>query len=134
MHRELGLVGVAQPPKENGASITVRMEPGAIVKGRLVNVHGQPRAGVKLAVSFRPKDSVDKWRAYLPKHLDTDRDGQFRIGALLPSYEFRLSDDKGKAVFGGLKSGQTKDLGDLEMKEKKKYTKKVVFHGLPGHY
>ena len=60
-HPEKGLVGVAQPPKENGGSVTVRMEPGATVTGRLVDADGQPRAGVELEVSFRPKERPD-WR------------------------------------------------------------------------
>ena len=33
-HPEKGLVGAAQPPKENGGSVTVRLEPGAAVTGR----------------------------------------------------------------------------------------------------
>src|SRR5207245_2953894 len=49
-HLEKGLVGVAQPPKENGSSVTVRIEPGATVTGRLLDADGKPRAGVELAV------------------------------------------------------------------------------------
>src|SRR5262249_49772260 len=36
-HPAKGLVGVAQPPKEDGGSVTVRMTPGAAIKGRLVD-------------------------------------------------------------------------------------------------
>src|SRR5262249_18619939 len=36
-HLEKGLIGIAQPPKKNGDAITVRMEPGATVMGRLVD-------------------------------------------------------------------------------------------------
>src|SRR5262249_55164365 len=54
-HGEKGLVGVAQPPKVKGGTLTVRMAPGAAVTGRLVDAAGRPRAGVELGVSFRPK-------------------------------------------------------------------------------
>src|SRR5262249_15894256 len=34
-HPEKGLIGVVTPPKENGGSVVVRMEPGATVTGRI---------------------------------------------------------------------------------------------------
>jgi protocatechuate 3,4-dioxygenase beta subunit len=114
-HPEKGLVGVAQPPKENGSSVMVRLEPGAAVTGRLVDADGRPRAGVELEVRFRPK-GWGGWVDYLPGSIRTDREGRFRVAALLPGYEFRLSDDEGKLPFGGaLRSGQTKDLGDVKL-------------------
>jgi hypothetical protein len=113
-HPEKGLVGVAQP-KENGSSITVRLEPGAAVAGRLVGADGRPRAGVELEVSFRPR-TWRLWFDYFPRHITTDQEGRFRIAALLPGYEFRLSDGKGELPFGGaLRSGQTKELGDVRV-------------------
>ncbi|MCI0458659.1 MAG: carboxypeptidase-like regulatory domain-containing protein [Gemmataceae bacterium] len=113
---EKGLIGVAQPPKENGGSVTVQMEPGAAVTGRLVAADGQPRAGVELEVTFRLK-GWKSWLDYPPERIQTDREGRFRIEALLPGYEFRLSDGKGELPIGGaLRSGQTKDLGDVQMK------------------
>ena len=115
-HPEKGLVGVARPPKENDSSITVRLEPGAAVAGRLVGADGRPRAGVELEVSFRPKKR-QFWFDYFPRRITTDQEGRFRVAGLLPGYEFRLSDGKGELSFGDtLRSGQTKDLGDVKMK------------------
>ena len=55
--------------------------------------------------------------SYSPKHIKTDREGRFRIEALLPGYEFRLSDGKEELPFGDApRSGETKDLGDMRMK------------------
>jgi hypothetical protein len=55
------------------------------------------------------------------ERIETDHEGRFRIEALLPGYEFRLSDGKGELPFGGaLRSGQTKDLGDVKMKAEDK--------------
>ncbi|HJZ56322.1 MAG TPA: hypothetical protein VKE74_15255, partial [Gemmataceae bacterium] len=112
-HPEKGLVGVTQPPKENGGSVTVRLEPGATVTGRLVDAGGKPRAGVELELRFRPK----RWRSwfdYSPGPIKTDREGRFRIEALLPGQEYRLSDGQGELPLGGgLRWGETKDLGDV---------------------
>jgi RNA polymerase sigma factor (sigma-70 family) len=115
-HREKGWIGVAQPPKENGGSVTVRMGPGAAVTGRLVDADGRPRAGVELELTFRPK-GWGSWFDYSPKPIKTDGAGRFRIEGLLPGSEFRLSDGKGElSLDRGLRSGQTKDLGEVRMK------------------
>jgi RNA polymerase sigma factor (sigma-70 family) len=123
-HRDKGLIGVAPPPKANGAVVTVRMQPGAAVKGRLVGADGKPRAGVELELTFRPKGTRRGWPAwwsdYSPAHIRTDRDGRFRIEALLPGYEFRLQGDRGNLPFTVLRSGQTTDLGDVQMKQAEK--------------
>jgi hypothetical protein len=116
-HPEKGLVGIAHPPKAKGESITVRMQPGAMVTGRLQDADGQPRSGVELELSFRPKKGIS-WYQFFPKRIQTDREGRFRVAALLPGYEFSLSDDKGYLHFGSdLRSGQTKNLGDVRMKQ-----------------
>jgi hypothetical protein len=118
-HRERGLVGVARPPKENGGSVTVRMEPGAAVTGRLVDAGGRPQAGVELDLALRPK-GWGGWHDYSPERIKTDRQGRFRIAALLPGYEFRLTGDRGSLPLGsGLRSGQTRDLGDVQLKPDK---------------
>jgi RNA polymerase sigma factor (sigma-70 family) len=120
-HREKALVGVAPRPRKNGDSITVRMVPGAAAAGRLVGADRSPRAGVELRVAFRPQGGRF-WSGYFPDGVKTDRQGRFRVGALLPGYEFRLSDvrpaDKpGEVSIGGaLHAGKTKDLGDVVIK------------------
>src|SRR5262249_28023982 len=88
-HPEKGLVGVAQAPKESGGSVTVRLEPGAAVTGRLVDADGKPRAGVELEVFCGLKKDL-YW-----ERVQTDREGRFRVGALPPGCEFRLKSDKG---------------------------------------
>src|SRR5262249_47336902 len=107
--------GVAQPPKENGRAVTVRMERGAAATGRLVDANGRPRAGVELEVRFHPK-RWGSWIDYRPQRIQTDREGRVRLEALLPEYQFRLSDNQGEWPFDPPPSGQTKDLGDVRMK------------------
>jgi hypothetical protein len=115
LHREKRLIGVAAPPKENGGSITVRMVPGAAVRGRLVDADGQPRAAVELAVTFRTKEGA-LWQSYPPESITTDKEGRFRLEALLPGYQFRLSNDQGNLLLDSpLRSGQTTDLGDVQV-------------------
>jgi hypothetical protein len=117
-HLEKELVGVAQSPKRNGDSITVRMMPGATVTGRLVDADGQPRGGVILNLSFRTRER-SAWSAYFPKGTLTDREGRFRLRSLVPGHEYRLSGDKGELRLPGpLRSGQKTDLGDVRLKAK----------------
>jgi protocatechuate 3,4-dioxygenase beta subunit len=115
-HREKGLIGIARPPKENGGSVTVRMQPGAAVTGRLVDADGKPRSGVELEVAFHPKEKGGWWEDYSPARLRTDGEGRFRLDVLLPGYEFRLSDGKGALPFRAPGAGETKDLGDVRLK------------------
>jgi RNA polymerase sigma factor (sigma-70 family) len=113
------LVGVARPPKENGGRVTVRMERGAAVTGRLIDSEGKPWAGVELGVQFHPK-GWGSWFDYLPERVRTDREGRFRVATLLSGYEFRLSDETGNLPLGGeLRPDQTTDLGDVRMKPEK---------------
>ena len=73
---------------------------------------------VELEVTFRPK-GWGSWVDYSLEPIKTDREGRFRIEALLPGHEFRLSDGKGELALGdALRSGQTKDLGEARMKPK----------------
>jgi hypothetical protein len=117
LYPEKGLVGVAQPPKGPGGSVTVQLGPGAAVTGRVVDAQGKPRAGAPLEVSFRGKGPGAAWGRYPHPRLETDREGRFRVEALLPSYEYRLSDGQGELPLGaGLRAGQTKDLGDVRVK------------------
>jgi protocatechuate 3,4-dioxygenase beta subunit len=120
-HFEKGLVGVAQPPKEQGGSVTVRLEPGATLTGRLVDAAGKPRAGVGLQVSFRMKKGPG-WTSYRPGGIETDEQGRFRLEALLPGHEFRLTDGLYRSpaelvLSQAPRSGQTKDLGDVQLKK-----------------
>jgi beta-lactamase regulating signal transducer with metallopeptidase domain/protocatechuate 3,4-dioxygenase beta subunit len=119
-HPERALVGVARPPKENGGSVEVQMAPGATITARLVDRDGQPQVGVKLDVWFHHKGSSlsGDWSEYSPGRIWTDREGRFRVEALVPDYEFLVQGDKGKLRLGGApRSGQIKDLGDVKINE-----------------
>jgi len=116
-HPQKGLVGVAQPPKNKGDSITVQLRPGATVTGRLVDTDGRARPGVELVIwrHYKERAQPSEYAYFPPQRNRTDQQGQFRIEGLLPGYEFGLYDGKGGylPLGEGLGSGQTKDLGDV---------------------
>jgi RNA polymerase sigma factor (sigma-70 family) len=119
-HPEKGLVGIAQTPENKGDSITVQLQLGATVTGRLLDVEGRPRADAGLKLSFQGKEG-QVWHRYSPQDIKTDRDGRFSVTALLPGRNFRLSDDERELNFGdGLRSGHTKDLGGVRLTDGKK--------------
>jgi protocatechuate 3,4-dioxygenase beta subunit len=116
-HLEKGLVGVAKPPKDDGGTVTVKLEPGATVTGRLLDAEGKPRAGVELGLRIG-RGGKDAWHPSMAERVRTDGEGRFRITALLPGQEFRLSDrrrSEGELSFGGLRSGETKDVGNVRL-------------------
>ena len=115
-HLDKGLVGILASPKKKTDKVTVKLQPGATVTGRLVDVDGQPRANVELDLTFRgPKDYA--WAQYFPNKIKTDEAGRFKLNALLPGYRFDLRDPNGWFYFGEtLRSGETEDLGDVQVK------------------
>ena len=119
-HPAKGLIGLASPPRTDGASITVRLQPGAAVAGRLVDADGRPQADVTLSVRFSPKEGPARKAdyRYSSHEIRTDREGRFRVEALLPGYPLQLWRSKGNPMLDGdgLRWGQTKDLGDVRMK------------------
>jgi RNA polymerase sigma factor (sigma-70 family) len=124
-HPEQGLVGAGRPPKDNGGSITVRLEPGAALAGRLLDAEGRPETDVGLKVYFRPREGPKKagQNEYgTHERIRTDREGRFRIQALPAGYLFRLLIEKGDDLISGdgLRAGQTKDLGDVRMKRRER--------------
>jgi len=119
-HQELGLVGVAQSPKHNGESITVPMQPGATVTGRLLDANGQPSGGVRLGLSGRSlSEKQAHWLGDFPGRIKMDPDGRFCITAVVPGYEYQLvrrDGREGELFLGAFHFGQTKDLGDVRLK------------------
>src|SRR5262249_27079513 len=92
--------------------LQVRLEPWGEVTGRLLTPRGEPLPGVE--VSCRAGNAYP------------DKDGRFRIEGLTPGRDYTLYVSKeglGLEFVGGgpkdltLKAGETKDLGDLRVKE-----------------
>jgi hypothetical protein len=124
-HAEKRLVGALELPKDKSQPITVKLQPGATVTGRLVGADDQPRANVELNLMWRafPRGvwgfnalgvSTDQDIPFDPPgKIKTDQQGRFRIDTLLPGLVYQLS---GIQFGEGLRSGETKDLGDVQTK------------------
>ncbi len=114
-HPKKGLVGVAQPPKNKGDSITVQLRPGATVTGRLVDQNGRPRAGVELNVQRRPKGDRPAKRMSLFPSRTSKRIS--RVGSAsrvcCPGTNSPVRRKRHLPLGEGLRSGETKDLGDV---------------------
>jgi hypothetical protein len=115
-HPEKGLICVAEPPKENGGTVTVRMTPGAAVIGRLLDADGEPVTRGELLLSFRLSKHAEGI-SYIPEPFKPDAAGRFRIDALFPGYDYTLSIGETNRRFGKeLRAGQTTDLGGVRIK------------------
>ncbi len=73
-----------------------------------------------MSVWFRA-EGRQVWHNYSNEDIKTDRDGRFRVTALLPGRRFRFLELRPAAhddelVFGdGLRPDKTKELGDVRM-------------------
>lgn len=96
--------------------LIVKLEPWGVVSGRLVGPNGMPQPGVllRIAAMMLPRRS-----------FQTDKDGRFRIEGLAPGVEYTMevmmNDQVAGRVFTNLtvNGGETKDLGDIQVKPKK---------------
>ena len=100
---------------------TVRLQPWATLSGRLVDAQGRPRAKVEMMDTDWADAKDDPARGWLTSRITTDRDGRFRIEALVPGqkYSASLINVKDGGEYGSvlrdvaLKPGETLDLGDV---------------------
>ena len=112
-HESKHLAGNVKVRGDAKGPLTVKLEPWGIVRGRLVTEDRKPQPDVLLQVAA----------GVLPNaQFQTDKDGCFRIEGLAPGAAYTLDVVKnGKSagrVFTGLaiKAGETKDLGDIQVK------------------
>jgi hypothetical protein len=71
-----------------------------------------------MRLTFRPKAEPHWQDESLDETVKTDQDGRFRIDALLPDFVYFLNADRSDFRFGtGLRAGETKDLGDVRIRQ-----------------
>ncbi|WP_165230669.1 M56 family metallopeptidase [Aquisphaera insulae] len=119
-HDGLKLAGSYVIRPDEAGPIAVKLEPAGRLSGRIVDAAGLPLAGADL-VSFSPIGDATHERASFAGPVKTDKDGRFRAEALLPGRKYdiyvqtrrRLTDVVKDVV---VKSGESRDLGDLTVK------------------
>jgi beta-lactamase regulating signal transducer with metallopeptidase domain len=119
LHTEKNLVGAYIVKPDERGPITVKLEPGAILTGRIVDTGGMPVPRTELTCDMPYGDKSHTYGS-LPKPIRTDKDGRFRVGGLVAGRKYSFHFWKGSTRYdleGAqdliLARGQTKDLGDV---------------------
>jgi hypothetical protein len=106
-----------------------------MVTGRIVGVDGKPIAGMVVKLYYTRREVTetsdllnvndDRTGLVARREVTADANGEFRIDALFPGFEFRLTYMKGRKFYGPdygnaprytvAKHGDTLSLGDLRL-------------------
>ena len=104
------------PRSTEGDSITVQLQPGATIKGRLVDADGRARPGVELDVWRQHKGKPSRCESnYFPQRATRriSRDGSASMVCCPGTSSSCATERASRPLSDGLRSGQTKDLGDV---------------------
>jgi RNA polymerase sigma factor (sigma-70 family) len=124
LHEEKRLAGSLMLNGDEKGPLTIKLKPWAVLTGRLVTGDGQPRPDAELTLERYGERIRDPMCGYhRTRSFQTDKDGKFRIEALVPCLKYTMHfKNKGRLVgtiFEDLtvESGETKNLGDVQLKE-----------------
>jgi len=115
------LAGFADIFWETKGPVQARLLPWGVVTGRVVDAGGHPRAGFVLLPEIIGKARLGGGEiAHWPERVTTDREGRFRIEAIVPGFRYRLTLENADGQSTGkgpnvtpLKPGEIRDLGDV---------------------
>jgi RNA polymerase sigma factor (sigma-70 family) len=113
VHDARRLIGSVEVKGTETKPLTVRLQPWAVVRGRLLDAEGQPMRHAEL-----------HGREFLPQNGRTDGEGRFRLEGFIPGLRYDiLFETKGKPATAGTvmegflgKVGEVRDLGDVRGK------------------
>lgn len=88
----------------SGAEVEIDLDAGLRVEGRVIDPDERPIEGVRVTVHQRPPGFE---KVAIVSHGQTDRDGQFSVGGLLPAPAVWRFEKTGRAT-----AGRETDLGD----------------------
>lgn len=130
-HKEKQLTGFLQVKGDEEKPLTVQLGPSGTLTGRFVTGAGKPmtegeiQAEQSLPMAEPGVPKLQLSYGNFPGEVRPDRDGKFRIEGLAPGLDYKLGLLKGFYLhsLGGaaadkvsIKAGETKDLGDVEVK------------------
>jgi RNA polymerase sigma factor (sigma-70 family) len=105
---------------------TVRLSAVGSVRGRLVDVDGQPLSSIEVRPSYsgNAAQELERQLNQGQEVIRTDRDGRFRLEGVIPDLKFSLGLAKGRTYFLGeprigqrlVAPGKELDLGNLRVK------------------
>jgi hypothetical protein len=114
-HTGKRLAGYATLRGDEKGPVRVKLQPWAVVTGRLVDEDGQPRKGANLLYWSAPSLAASGLR--------TDKEGKFRLEGLTSGLKYSLAVVRVANVLEGrvfqdltVKPGQIRDLGDVRAK------------------
>jgi beta-lactamase regulating signal transducer with metallopeptidase domain len=123
-HNDQKLAGSLLVTGDETGPLSVKLEPWGAVIGRVLLADGTPADAVILR-SANKKNAAD--RCVLPSNsIATDSEGRFRIEGIAAGVDYSLAADKAEQSLGTVieqfqvSAGETKDLGDLTIKQSKK--------------
>ncbi len=125
LHEEKQLAGSLMIRGDEKEPLTIKLQPWAVLSGRLVTSDGQPRPHAELTLNrFGEKINDPSCGYHRNRYFLTDKDGRFRIDALIPGLKYTMHFENKKGVLAGMvfedmtfESGETKDLGNVQVKE-----------------
>jgi protocatechuate 3,4-dioxygenase beta subunit len=121
LHKERKLVGHVLLAADAREPVTLRLQPGAVLTGRLLDEDGKPLAGIPVSIGYQANGVF--WlvkEVFRDNTMKTDADGRFRVEGIFPGLEFGIGFMKGREYLDpGKKYRQltleagTRDLGDI---------------------
>jgi RNA polymerase sigma factor (sigma-70 family) len=125
LHEEKQLAGSLMIQGEEKGPLTIQLKPWAVISGRFLTSDGHPRPNAEVTLErygTRIKDPSCGYHRI--RSFQTDKDGKFLIDALVPGLKYTMHFQNDKGVLAGrvfedmiLQPGETKDLGDVQVKE-----------------
>jgi hypothetical protein len=120
-HKERNLVGHVRLGADAREPVQVRLQPGAVLTGRLLDDDGKPLPGITVSAGYRSNATrwlSDEMSASHP--VVSDAGGRFRVECIFPGMRFSLGLHKGNNFLVTDEKYQTmtldagtKDLGDI---------------------
>ena len=122
----IGLTGSLTVRGDEAEPPVVKLQPTGSITGRLLDMDGQPLAGVQVLPSGEKRAISELFRELQQRRpaVETDKEGRFRVDGLVPDVKISLGLTKGRTYFVGepriglrqVGPGKTLDLGDVRVR------------------